>query len=378
MKKLVILSSIALVIAACGGNPEATGDLAILQKEKDSLKQVKSDISSRLVEIEEEITKLDTTKTLPLVTVKTTKTETFEHFFKVYGSLATDQNAMIYPEISGAITGIKVAEGQNVSKGQTLIVLDVSILRQQEAELKTRLDLAQITYEKQKKLWDKQIGSEMQFLQAKNNYEALKNNLAALQAQIAKGIITAPFAGIVDEIFPKVGEVAMPGMGLIRLVNVTNMYVEADISEDYLSKIKEGDKVVLSIPSMNIEKHSTIKRMGQFINPNNRTFKIRVEVANQDQLLKPNMVTLININDFRADSAIVLPSSMVLDGAQNTRYVYVLPGNSSIENAEKRVIDVGMIYNNMAYIKSGLNAGERVISKGARSIKNGDKVEVKS
>lgn len=376
MKKLALIAVVAVIVAACGGQ-DNTDRLSQLKQEKDSLKEVKSSIGERLAEIETEISELDTTKAFPLVTFFTTKTQNFEHFFKVYGNISTDQNALIYPEISGAIVSISVAEGQTVSKGQKLMVLDVSILRQQEAELKTRLDLAKTTYEKQKKLWDKNIGSEMQFLQAKNNYEALQNNLAAVQAQIAKGVITAPFAGVVDEIFPKEGEVAMPGANLLRLVNLNNMYVEADISEDYLNKVQEGDKVVLSIPSLNIEKHSTIKRIGQFINPNNRTFKIRVEVDNSDKVLKPNMVTLININDFSADSAIVIPTSLVMDGAGNTQYVYVLDGNGKTSIANKRLVEVGMVYNGVSYIKTGLNAGERIVNKGARSIKNGDEVEVK-
>lgn len=379
MKQLTFALIASILMAACADNSNPTDELSLLKLEKDSLKAVKATIAKRMAEIEGQISKLDTTKSLALVTTESATIGSFEHYFQVYGSLATDQNARILPEVSGEILDIKVKEGQQVSKGQALMTLDVQMLRKQESELKTRLELAETTYKKQKNLWDKKIGSEMQYLQTKNNYEALKDNLAALQTQIAKGTITAPFSGVVDEIFPKVGEVAAPGMPLLRLINLNNMYIEADISENYLNKINAGDFVQLDFPAIEMSKKAQIERLGQYINPDNRTFKIRINVANEDGYLKPNMVTLINVNDFKQDSAVVIPSRLVMDGAQNKKYVFVTKsssGNTAV--AVKQPVEVTMSYKGKTLISSGLKGNEQIVSKGARSIRNGETVEIKN
>lgn len=375
MKQISIILIASLFAVSCA--PEApTDELGKLKKEKDSLKEEKSSISERLAEIEAEIALLDTTKSLALVTTAKPEVKSFNHYFQVYGSLASDQNAQIYPELGGKIVSIWVKEGTRINKGQTIATLDVQAMREQESELKTRLELAETTYKKQKKLWDQKIGSEIQFLQAKNNYEALQNSLAALQANIAKGTITAPFAGVVDEIFPKEGEMAMPGMPIARLMDLSKMYIEADISENYIGKIKEGDNVVVSFPSLGIEKHTKIERLANYINPNNRTFKIRVDVENSDNVLKPNMVALVNINDFKQDTAVVVASSLIMEGAANKRYVFVVKSNDGVTKAVKQPVEVKMSYEGNSLVSSGLRGNEAIVDKGARSIRDGELVEV--
>jgi RND family efflux transporter MFP subunit len=236
--------------------------------------------------------------------------------------------------------------------------------------------LAETTFQKQKKLWDQKIGSEMQFLQAQNNRDALQNSLKGLQANIAKGNITAPFSGVVDEIFPKEGEMAMPGMPVVRLLNLSKMYIEADISENYVGKVKAGDQVIVSFPALGIEKPSTIERLGQFINPNNRTFKIRVNVDNSDNVLKPNMVALININDFKQDTAVVVASSLIMEGASNKRYVFVVNQTKGAHMVKKQEVEVAMTYEGRSLVKSGLSGKEKLVDKGARSIRDGELVEI--
>ncbi len=376
MKQITVFFLATLFMMSCTEQQVATDELSMLKIEKDSLKGVKSTIGSRLAEIELRISELDTTKALALISTADVSVEPFNHYFQVYGSLSSDQNAQIYPEIGATITAIKVKEGQQVSKGQTIAIMDVQAMREQEAELKTRLELAETTFKKTKNLWDQKIGSEMQYLQTKNNRDALQNSLAALQANIAKGNVTAPFAGIVDEIFPKEGEMAMPGMPIVRLLNLTNMYIEADISENYIGKVKAGDDVVIGFPSLDMERDSKIERLGNYINPNNRTFKIRVNVPNSDNILKPNMVALININDFSQDTAVVLNSSLVMDGANDKRYVFVVNKTQDAYVVKKQIVEVGMTYQGKALIKSGLRGSEKIVDKGARSIRNGELVEI--
>ena len=218
----------------------------------------------------------------------------------------------------------------------------------------------------------------MQFLQSKNNRDALKNSLDALQANISKGNITAPFAGVIDEIFPKEGEMAMPGMPVVRLMNLTNMYVEADISENYVGKVKAGDNVVISFPALGMDIDSKIERVGQFINPNNRTFKIRVNIDNSENILKPNMVALINVNDFSQDSAVVINAGLIMEGASDTKYVFVVNQKSGISIVQKQLVEVTMNYQGKSMISKGLKGSETIVDRGARSIRSGEQVSIKN
>ncbi|MDE0772900.1 MAG: efflux RND transporter periplasmic adaptor subunit [Salibacteraceae bacterium] len=377
MKQITVFFIAALFMVSCD-EKNGTDELSMLKQEKDSLKEVKSTIGDRLAEIELQISALDTTKSLALVSTAKPTVGAFNHYFQVYGSLSSDKNAQLYPEIGATINSIKVKEGQAVSKGQLLATLDIQSIREQEAELKTRMELAETTFKKQKTLWDQKIGSEMQFLQAKNNTEALKSSLASLQANIAKGNITAPFAGVVDEIFPKVGEMAMPGMPIVRLLNLTNMYVEADISENYVGKVKAGDNVVISFPSLGMEKKSKIERIGQFINPNNRTFKVRVNIDNSENILKPNMVALINVNDFSKDTAVVINSGLIMEGALDTKYVFVVTKKAGVPIVKKQLVQVTMSYQGKSMISKGLKGTETIVDRGARSIRSGEPVSIKN
>lgn len=375
MKHFIILTLTAMIFASCGGTDES--NLEKLVAKKDSLKEVKDELSLSIVELETQIKALDTTKSLSLVTSEMARIEKFEHFFQVYGTIQSDQNVQVYSEVSGKILDIKVEEGQNVQKGQVLAIVDVSVMREQEKELKTRLELAETTYKKQKKLWDQNIGSEIQYLQAKNNRDALKNNLATLQTQIAMGNIKAPFSGIVDETFLNPGEMAMPGLPVLRLVNLSKVYIKADVSENYIGRVKKGDKIVVSLPSMNVSVESTIDRTGQYINEANRTFKIKTTISNENNLLKPNMVALLEIEDFSVDSAVVIPSSLLLQGAGGVQYVYVINTNNGVSTVTKTVVEVGMTYQESTLITSGLNGTETLVNKGARSIRDGEQVEIK-
>lgn len=375
MRPIVSSFAIALIAVACSPGTDQN-QLDKLKLERDSLKSARAEITERITTIEATISDQDTSRNIRITNVTTLNLapQTFEHFFTVQGMVESDQNAQLYPEAAGKITSIKVSEGDKVSKGQVLLTIDSKIVSNQIDEVKSRLSLAEIVFKKQSSLWDQKIGSEIQFLEAKNNYESLKQNLEALQSQLALYSISAPFSGVIDEIFPKEGEMAAPQMPAFRLVNTDNMYIKSDVTERYLSSLKAGDKVNVSFPSIGITQSTTIERLGSFINPNNRTFKVRLGLKNEEGKLKPNLLAELKIRDYVADSAVVIAASLVQMTPTGEEFIYALEDNK----AKKMAVTTGMTYNDQVEIISGLKGNETLIDKGARSIKDGDIVNVQN
>ncbi len=314
-----------------------------------------------------------TTSATPITAMQLSKAN-FSHYFTVQGVVEAAQNAQLFPEMGGRITSIPVKEGDKVRKGQILMMLDSRVVDNQISEIKSRLNLAKIVYEKQKSLWDQEIGSEIQYLEAKNNYESLQRNLETLEAQRSMYVVSAPFSGIVDEVLPKVGEMANPAMPAFRLINMDDVYVKADITERYLDKIKAGDSVKVTFPSLNHEVMTTIGRMGNYINPNNRTFKIRLDLPNDDRKLLPNLLAEINVRDYHVSEAITIPTDLVQLTPTGQEFVYIIDNGLAV----KKEITTGMSYDGEFEVTSGLAGTEMLIDKGARSIKDGDEVEIRS
>ena len=375
MKNLFLIL-LVIGVASCSTEVVNTDRLSQLSSEKDSLINSKNDITAKLAEIELELSSLDTNKKFTLVRTEKPEVKRFDHYYTVHGIAQTDQNITINAQAQGQVDVIKVKEGDKVFKGQTIAVQNTDILKKNLNELETRLNLAQTVFERQEKLWKQKVGSEMQFLQAKNNRDALKNSMQTLQEQIEMANIIAPFAGIVDEVFAKEGELPNPGIGIIRLINLDKMYIEADVSEKMLSKINVGDKVNVRFPSIDYYVESTIKRMGNFINPNNRTFKMVVDVTNNNGNLKPNLLAEIDVIDFTADSAVVVPSNLLLQGSGGKNYVFVATNNNGVVEAVKKAVEIKMSFKQESLIASGIKANDNIISKGARSIKDGETVEI--
>lgn len=374
MKKITFLIIAATLVIACGKEAKKSS-LEELNAQKTILTTKIDSLNTALKLVEEEISKLDSDKNLQTVTVLPVKNDVFKHFLEIQGVAMANKNIEISPELGGTVTAILVKEGQKVQTGQLLIQLDDSSIKNSINELNTQLSLAKTTFERQERLWKQKIGSEMQYLQAKAQKESLENNLATLRTQARKMRITAPFSGVVDEIFPKLGELTNPQMPAVRLLNLDNVYVEADVTETYLPIIKEGTETVVHFVSINKEIKSKISQVGNYINPANRSFKIRINMENKDQSIKPNLLADIKIADFET-TGIIIPATLVQQDQNGNNYVFTVITENKVQKVVKNIITVANEYNHEIYVSEGLKATDTLVNAGARFVKDGDKVKV--
>ena len=311
---------------------------------------------------------MDTLKRFTPVTAFETKTKIFNHFIEVQGNVEADQSVELYPESGGNIIKIYVKEGQKVAKGTVLAQIDNSIIESSIVELQTQLDLATTTFERQQRLWNQNIGSEMQFLQAKAKKEGLENSLKSINAQAKKLKIVAPFSGTIDEIFGKIGGLAVPQMPVLRLVNLNKIHVESEVTETYLKSIKKGTEVELNFPSLGKTITSKVTQVGNFINPNNRSFKVRIDLNNANNDIKANLLADVKIKDFQANG-IVLPTTILQKDRLGKIFVFTLKKEGEVYTTQKTYVNVQMSYNNQSFISEGLAKNTLVVDKGSRLIK---------
>ncbi|MCB0408619.1 MAG: efflux RND transporter periplasmic adaptor subunit, partial [Flavobacteriales bacterium] len=328
MKKIIALVSISVIIASCGSHSDMNVDVMNLQQKKDSLKSVYNDIANQIAQIDEQLKAMDTTIQLPLVTTQMVSIKPFSHFVEVQGNVETGGNALVYPEANGTITQIATREGNKVTKGDVILRIDAGMLQSTLKEVETQSDLANQIFEKQERLWKDKIGSEIDYLQAKTNKEALDQKLKTLREQIDMYTVKAPFTGVIDEIIPKIGEAANPMMPVARIINYDDKYIKADISEDYVTNISEGSLAKVFFSSLNKEYEAKVDRTGDYINPNNRTFKIHISLNDIDAPLKPNLLADVRVQDFKNDSAVVIPSSIIQQDRTGNDYIYLLEDNN--------------------------------------------------
>lgn len=311
------------------------------------------------------------------VTVTNVEQKTFEHFFEVHGNVDVVENAALYAEAPGTVKKIHVVEGQNVKKGDVIISLDAGQLESGIKELQTGLELATKVYNKQKTLWDKKIGSEIQFLEAKNNKESLEQKLVTMQEQLDMYRIRAPFNGVVDEIMPKVGEAAAPGYPVARVMNLGKVFLEADVSERYIQTVKANGYVEVKFPSLDESVKAKVTRVGNYINPANRTFKVKVEFNNPYGKYKPNQLAVMKIRDYSADSALVIPLRILQQDRSGNNYVYTYEQKDTLKMVKKLNLSLGKIYEMEVEVLEGLKPSSVLIDKGAKSVQSGDYIEIK-
>ncbi|MCF8219008.1 MAG: efflux RND transporter periplasmic adaptor subunit [Bacteroidales bacterium] len=367
-----ILLAIA-ILAGCNSGQSDEEIRAEINEKKKTINELEKEIQAL-----ENKQKEDSIYNVP-VNTKTITAEEFRHQIEVNGNVEAEKQATISPEINGQIRKIHIEEGERVRKGDLLVELSTEVTRKNIQELETSLELAQTRYEKQKSLWEENIGSEMQYLQAKNQKESLENRLETAKAQLEKANIKAPYSGIVDEILMKEGDLAMPGTRLLRIVNLKKLNINADISENYLSKVEKGDTVSLSFPAYpDITMDAPIYRTGNIIQPDNRTFKIQLKINNIKEKLKPNIISVLRINDYTNPQAFVVPSIIIkkdIDGD----FLFVAEKNEKGNLiAKKRYVETGKSYKDQTEILNGLERGENVIVDGYNMVTSGTGVRIKN
>jgi RND family efflux transporter MFP subunit len=386
MKKILALTVLSLLFIGCsGGNKNEDVDAVIKSKDLNKIKTSREivhkeyeKIASELAKLDQAIADLDPNKKIPLVRTIIVKDSIFKHYIEIQGNVETKENIMISPEYSGVLTQLNVAAGQRVSKGQVLARIDDGGMSSQLAQAETQLALAKTTFEKQKNLWDQKIGSEIQFLQAKTSMESQQKVVAQIKSQLNKTLVLAPFSGTIDNVLIEKGKVVAPGMDLFRIVNLNNMYVTANVPENYIEQLKLGALVAVNMSSIGKTYQGKVRQIGNYINPNNRTFSIEIALPNPDNLLRPNQVAILKIEDYTNPKAIILPENIIQETANGSKIVYVIDKTKGTKNAiaTQKTIEIGYVSGANIEVKSGLKPGETVITDGSKALKDGAEVEV--
>ena len=375
MKKTLSIFSIA-ILAACSSPEQATGDIAAMSAQKDSLVSVRSELNTQITLLEEQLSKLDTTARYDAVTALSVESAVFLHYFDVFGTVEADKSISLFPSANGKVERIYVKNGQRVTQGQLLISLDTDILQSSLKELENGLALAKTMFEKQQKLWiDEQIGSEIQFLQAQNQYNGLVQRVKTLKEQIQLSEVHAPFAGTIDNIFVKEGEMAGPQSPSMRLVNTSGVYVKADVPESYANRVHVGTPANIAFTSMDYELAAEVLQVGQFIAKGNRTFTINVSLPVSDGV-KPNQMVHVALQDYKNEEALTVPASLVQQDVEGNDFVYTLKiiDDAAFYEVAKTWVTTGLTYGNKTEITTGLEQGMMVIDKGSRSVRTGQRV----
>lgn len=375
MKNLHFLA-IFLFLGACGGEqkPDSLeGKQALLAQYRQQI----ADLQGKADALEKEIgASSQKGAILKNVTVHKIEPKIFEHFIEVQGNVESEKNVLLTPEMSGILTSRSVSEGQDVSQGQVLAVIDAEPLRKSIAELETRLELARTVFQRQENLWKQKIGSEIQYLQAKNNVESLEKSVESLKSQLKKSAVSSPISGTVDQVFVNVGEMANPAMPIARIVNLSQVMVNAEVSENYLTTIKKGDEVVVSFPNLNLEKKLKISTIGQFINPQNRSFRVRIDIDNKDRMLRPNTSANIKIKDFSQQNSLSVPDQLIQRSTNGEYFMFVVRPKDGKNLVEKVMVKTGISYQGFTLISEGLQAGDFVIEKGYSEVVSGEEVNI--
>ena len=376
MKYLIPVFVIAFLFAGCAEeNPQDLTSLkASLKTKKAELKKLTKEIDSISIKIEKLEPSKDINRTL--VTTQIVDRVDFKSFATIQATVKSDDIVMASSEIGGRLLNVTVKEGQNVDKGQLIAITDLVSVDKQIAELETSLELAITTYERQKRLWDQNVGSEMQYLQAKNNKERLERSLETIRHQKTKAKVYAPISGVVDHVFLKAGELAGPGAPIAQILNTQKVKVVADVPESYLNKIKKGEAVTVQFPAIDKEFQSKVTLIGRTINPSNRTFTVEIDLQNKNRMLKPNLLAVMLINDNAQEDVISIPIELVQQEVSGRSYVFIKDENNEGLYAKKVIVETGLSYDGNIIITSGLKGGEDMIVTGARGLANNEQIKI--
>ena len=386
MKKVIYILITIFLLTSCGSDKEKSIRDIIAEGDLKTLRAKKTEISEKQRIIEKDLLLLDSViaiksgkEKLPLVSTLIAKNEKFNHFLELQGDVKTKQNLLIFPEMAGTLKKVYVKEGQWVTKGQLLATIDDGGIASQVSQLKTQAELAKTTFERQKRLWDQKIGSEIQFLQAKANYEATENAVKQAQSQLGKSKIKAPFSGIIDNVIKDQGTVVAPGLGaeVFRIVNLSDMYITVDVPENNIGNIVKGKEAIVYFPILGDTIFSKIRQTGNFINPDNRVFSVEIPVPNKKGNIKPNLSARVHLNDYSSENAILIPQGIISENADGEQYVYVAENvNENKAVAIRKIIKTGKTKGSFIEAVSGISEGDVLIKEGARTVKEGQNVQI--
>lgn len=373
MKTLAISLILTVVTISCSSN-DKQAQLNTLESQRDALTEKITQLKLELA-LEDGAISDENTKYVDIATVEAS---IFKHYIKVQGTVGSDNNILIPPQASGIVKSIHVNEGDKVSQGQLLAVLDGSIYESTISELETNLELVTTIFERQERLWNKKIGSEIQYLQAKANKESLEKKLVTVNKQYDMTKITAPINGTVDEVIIRAGEMAMAGMGAIRIVQLSKLKIDAVLSENYISQVKRNDSVSAYIPVLEKEIFLKVKSVSQVIDPKNRTFNIELNIPKTKYDIKPNMMTILTINNYINPAALTVPIN-IIQRTNNRQFIFVVHEKSDLGGEffeiEKRFIKTGNQYENSVEVIDGLSTGEMVVTVGFQDLAEGEIVK---
>ena len=367
----ILFVVLSILITSCGSEDK--------RAKLESLKGQREKINKQISELEAELQKSDTTKVeakLKTVGITSVTAQPFKHFIEIQAKVDADENIALSPKIPGTIVKISSKAGDEVRVGKVLAEMDNQQMISGIEELRTQLAFATNVYEKQKNLWDKKIGTELQYLSAKNNKEALEKKLNTMNEQLDMTRIKSPINGTVDEVNVKIGQSVAPGMPIIRVVNFSHLKITAQVAESYISKVKEGNKALIYFPNLQKEIEAKISFVGRVINPQNRTFTVEAELEKNNADYHPNMIAILKVVDYEVPAAFILPVSLI-QNSEKGQYVFVASKEKVKTVAKKQYVEVGQMYSGNAEIKSGLKPGDAVITTGYQGLNEGDLVEIK-
>jgi RND family efflux transporter MFP subunit len=369
MKKALFILGILVFAIACS-HPDKKAELIQLKKEHDQ-------IAGKIASLEKDLKSNDKTQAT-IVSVQLLAVAPFDHYIEVQGRIDGNENIGVSPRTAGVVTRVIVREGEAVRKGQVLAELDADVLKRNLTDLQSQLSFVTDLFEKQKALWDQKIGSEVQYLTAKNNKESIENKIASLKDQINMSSITAPIDGTVEDIPIKVGQMAVAGVPAFRVINFAKAKAVADVGEAYSSKIKTGDQVKIFLPDFNEELQQNVTFASKFINPTNRTFIVEVELPPSAKLVyRANMIAVIRIKDYMNSSTIAVSQNYIQSSGNEGMYVYLAKDENGKKVARKTYVKTGITYNGLTEIVSGLTDGDKLITAGYKDLYDGQVIDYK-
>jgi membrane fusion protein, multidrug efflux system len=377
--KAALTASIFIIIAACGNTTkEEKGELTDKKVELQKLKDEQKKISAEIIALENEIAKLDTSAGVKekekLVTLSMVEPEKFTHYIDLQGKIDAENIAYVTPRgMGGMVTAVYVKQGQQVRRGQLLLRLDNAVERKQLEQLQTQLAYAKDIYQRQQNLWNQNIGTEVQLLTAKNNVETLEKQIAAAQEQLSNANVYAQISGVADQVNIKVGETFSPqtaSMSGIRIVNMNDLKVVAAVPENYLSRVRVGTNLLITLPEQNNDTLRTkVNVVGKVINPNTRAFEIEAKIPSGKNL-KPNQLAMVKIQDYSSSSAITVPIN-TLQNDEKGKFVMVAVTENGKMIARKRQVNIGELYGDRLEVKTGLQTGDTLIIEGFQGLYDG-------